>query len=196
MVLSQRAEEAKQLKHDLQRVQSLFSSAERELRYEKEKNTDLKRHNTLLDNEKLKVIVFCFFYLLDSYFLTFSNRKWFFKSVTDHTSRLKKKVVNEQFWSFCACVWSVVSISAWWTTHIKNSVPTPFPWGRALILYLTSAKPSRHFRVCADGCQVFLKRTTGGSDIDQKKKKSLALENISRHLGQQKKKKEIRYKIL
>lgn len=75
MVLSQRAEEAKQLKHDLQRVQSLFSSAERELRYEKEKNTDLKRHNTLLDNEKLKVIVFCFFYLLDSYFLTFSNRK-------------------------------------------------------------------------------------------------------------------------
>ncbi|XP_019743493.1 coiled-coil domain-containing protein 30 isoform X2 [Hippocampus comes] len=55
IVLSQRAEEAKQLKHDLQRVQSLFSSAERELRYEKEKNTDLKRHNTLLDNEKLKL---------------------------------------------------------------------------------------------------------------------------------------------
>ncbi|XP_051915128.1 coiled-coil domain-containing protein 30 isoform X2 [Hippocampus zosterae] len=55
IVLSQRTEEAKQLKHDLQRVQSLFSSAERELRYEKEKNTDLKRHNTLLDNEKHKL---------------------------------------------------------------------------------------------------------------------------------------------
>ncbi|RCU34737.1 DUF4686 domain-containing protein, partial [Acinetobacter baumannii] len=31
------------------------TSAERELRYEKEKNMDLKRHNTLLDQEKLKV---------------------------------------------------------------------------------------------------------------------------------------------
>lgn len=55
MVLNQKAEEAKQMKQDLQRVQSLFSSAERELRYEKEKNMDLKRHNTLLDQEKLKV---------------------------------------------------------------------------------------------------------------------------------------------
>lgn len=43
------------MKQDLQRAQSLFSSAERELRYEKEKNLDLKRHNTLLDQEKLKV---------------------------------------------------------------------------------------------------------------------------------------------
>ncbi|XP_045912625.1 coiled-coil domain-containing protein 30 isoform X5 [Micropterus dolomieu] len=55
LVLSQKAEEAKQMKQDLQRAQSLFTSAERELRYEKEKNMDLKRHNTLLDQEKLKL---------------------------------------------------------------------------------------------------------------------------------------------
>ncbi|XP_042347785.1 coiled-coil domain-containing protein 30 isoform X3 [Plectropomus leopardus] len=54
-VLNQKAEEAKQMKQDLQRVQGLFTSAERELRYEKEKNMDLKRHNTLLDQEKLKL---------------------------------------------------------------------------------------------------------------------------------------------
>ncbi|KAK2851236.1 hypothetical protein Q5P01_007512 [Channa striata] len=42
-VLSQKAEEAKQMKQDL------------ELRYEKEKNMDLKRHNTLLEQEKLKL---------------------------------------------------------------------------------------------------------------------------------------------
>ncbi|KAM6924399.1 uncharacterized protein ccdc30 [Xenentodon cancila] len=54
-LLSQKAEEAKQMKQDLQRVQSLFTSAERELRYEKEKNMDLKRHNTLMDQEKLKL---------------------------------------------------------------------------------------------------------------------------------------------
>ncbi|XP_071394462.1 coiled-coil domain-containing protein 30-like [Centroberyx affinis] len=54
-VLSQKAEEGKQLKQDLQRAQSLFTSAERELRYEREKNLDLKRHNTLLDQEKLKL---------------------------------------------------------------------------------------------------------------------------------------------
>ncbi|AWP09482.1 putative coiled-coil domain-containing protein 30 [Scophthalmus maximus] len=54
-VLSQKAEEAKQMRQDLQRAQSLFTSAERELRYEKERNMDLKRHNTLLDQEKLKL---------------------------------------------------------------------------------------------------------------------------------------------
>lgn len=54
-MLSQKVEEGKQMKQDLQRAQSLFSSAERELRYEKEKNLDLKRHNSLLDQEKLKV---------------------------------------------------------------------------------------------------------------------------------------------
>lgn len=56
-MLSQKAEEAKQMKQDLQRAQSLFTSAERELRYEKEKNLDLKRHNTLLEQEKLKVAI-------------------------------------------------------------------------------------------------------------------------------------------
>ncbi|XP_044206572.1 coiled-coil domain-containing protein 30 isoform X2 [Thunnus albacares] len=55
LVMSQKSEEAKQMKQDLQRAQSLFTSAERELRYEKEKNMDLKRHNTLLDQEKLKL---------------------------------------------------------------------------------------------------------------------------------------------
>lgn len=55
LVLGQKAEEGKQMKQDLQRAQSLFTSAERELRYEKEKNLDLKKHNTLLDQEKLKV---------------------------------------------------------------------------------------------------------------------------------------------
>uniref|UniRef100_A0A3Q0SS50 Uncharacterized protein n=1 Tax=Amphilophus citrinellus TaxID=61819 RepID=A0A3Q0SS50_AMPCI len=54
-VLNQKTEEAKQMKQDLQRAQSLFTSAEKELRYEKEKNLDLKRHNTLLDQEKLKL---------------------------------------------------------------------------------------------------------------------------------------------
>ncbi|XP_034447803.1 coiled-coil domain-containing protein 30 isoform X2 [Hippoglossus hippoglossus] len=54
-VLNQKTEEAKQMKQDLQRAQSLFTSAERELRYEKERNMDLKRHNTLLDQEKLKL---------------------------------------------------------------------------------------------------------------------------------------------
>lgn len=54
-MLGQKVEEGKQMKQDLQRAQSLFTSAERELRYEKEKNLDLKKHNTLLDQEKLKV---------------------------------------------------------------------------------------------------------------------------------------------
>ncbi|XP_029974224.1 trichohyalin isoform X2 [Salarias fasciatus] len=54
-LLNQKAEEAKQMKQDLQRAQSLFNSAERELRYEKEKNLDLKKHNTILDQEKLKL---------------------------------------------------------------------------------------------------------------------------------------------
>ncbi|XP_030623601.1 coiled-coil domain-containing protein 30 [Chanos chanos] len=54
-VLQQKAEENKQLKHDMQRTQHLFTSAERELRYEREKNLDLKRHNALLDQEKIKL---------------------------------------------------------------------------------------------------------------------------------------------
>ncbi|XP_076839674.1 uncharacterized protein ccdc30 isoform X3 [Brachyhypopomus gauderio] len=54
-VLQQKGEESKQLKQDLQRTQHLFTSAERELRYEREKNLDLKRHNALLDQEKIKL---------------------------------------------------------------------------------------------------------------------------------------------
>ncbi|XP_014908426.1 coiled-coil domain-containing protein 30 isoform X1 [Poecilia latipinna] len=54
-LLSQKAEEAKQMKQDVQRAQSLFTSAEKELRYEKEKSLDLKRHNTLLEQENLKL---------------------------------------------------------------------------------------------------------------------------------------------
>ncbi|GAA6103893.1 coiled-coil domain-containing protein 30 isoform X4 [Tachysurus ichikawai] len=54
-VLQQKGEENKQLKQDLQRTQQLFTSAERELRYEREKNLDLKRHNALLDQEKIKL---------------------------------------------------------------------------------------------------------------------------------------------
>ncbi|XP_048873273.1 coiled-coil domain-containing protein 30 isoform X2 [Brienomyrus brachyistius] len=53
--LQQKAEEIRQLRQDFQRAQSLFSSAERELRYEREKNLDLKRHNALLDQEKIKL---------------------------------------------------------------------------------------------------------------------------------------------
>ncbi|XP_028849526.1 coiled-coil domain-containing protein 30 isoform X3 [Denticeps clupeoides] len=53
--LEQKSEELKQLKQDLQRTQGLFSSSERELRYEREKNLDLKRHNSLLEQEKLKI---------------------------------------------------------------------------------------------------------------------------------------------
>ncbi|KAA0707035.1 Coiled-coil domain-containing protein 30 [Triplophysa tibetana] len=54
-LLQQKGEENKQLKQDLQRIQHLFTSAERELRYEREKNLDLKRHNALLEQEKLKL---------------------------------------------------------------------------------------------------------------------------------------------
>ncbi|XP_051947600.1 coiled-coil domain-containing protein 30 isoform X1 [Xyrauchen texanus] len=54
-LLQQKGEESKQLRQDLQRTQNLFTSAERELRYEREKNLDLKRHNALLDQEKIKL---------------------------------------------------------------------------------------------------------------------------------------------
>uniref|UniRef100_A0A673KX59 Uncharacterized protein n=1 Tax=Sinocyclocheilus rhinocerous TaxID=307959 RepID=A0A673KX59_9TELE len=50
-----KGEENKQLRQDLQRTQHLFTSAERELRYEREKNLDLKRHSALLDQEKIKL---------------------------------------------------------------------------------------------------------------------------------------------
>ncbi|NXN83985.1 CCD30 protein, partial [Bombycilla garrulus] len=44
-----------QLRQDLRRVQNLCSSAERELRYEREKNADLQRQNLLLQQECTKV---------------------------------------------------------------------------------------------------------------------------------------------
>ncbi|XP_026097480.1 coiled-coil domain-containing protein 30 isoform X1 [Carassius auratus] len=54
-LLQQKGDENKQLRQDLQRTQHLFTSAERELRYEREKNLDLKRHNVLLEQEKIKL---------------------------------------------------------------------------------------------------------------------------------------------
>ncbi|MGH0146366.1 UNVERIFIED_CONTAM: hypothetical protein FKN15_048683 [Acipenser sinensis] len=54
-LLQQMGEECRQLKQDLQRTQNLFSSAERELRYEREKNLDQKRHGALLEQENTKV---------------------------------------------------------------------------------------------------------------------------------------------
>lgn len=77
-MLSQKAEEAKQMKQDLQRAQSLFTSAERELRYEKEKNMDLKRHNALLDQEKLKVG------LIEAHYWLYNNNKCLNNQI-DHT---------------------------------------------------------------------------------------------------------------
>lgn len=43
------------LLQELQKAQSLLTSAETELHHVKEMNMDLKRHNTLLEQEKLKV---------------------------------------------------------------------------------------------------------------------------------------------
>ncbi|XP_059396659.1 coiled-coil domain-containing protein 30-like isoform X1 [Carassius carassius] len=54
-LLQQKEEENKHLRQDLQRTQHLFTSAERELRYEREKNLDLRRHNALLEQEKIKL---------------------------------------------------------------------------------------------------------------------------------------------
>ncbi|XP_014743927.1 PREDICTED: coiled-coil domain-containing protein 30 isoform X2 [Sturnus vulgaris] len=51
----QQEEKLQQLRQDLRRVQNLCSSAERELRYEREKNTDLQRQNLLLQQECTKV---------------------------------------------------------------------------------------------------------------------------------------------
>ncbi|XP_021273446.1 coiled-coil domain-containing protein 30 isoform X3 [Numida meleagris] len=48
-------ERLQQLRRDLRRVQNLCSSAERELRYEREKNIDLQKQNLLLQQECTKV---------------------------------------------------------------------------------------------------------------------------------------------
>uniref|UniRef100_A0A8D1VWW6 Coiled-coil domain containing 30 n=1 Tax=Sus scrofa TaxID=9823 RepID=A0A8D1VWW6_PIG len=52
---SQPQEELQQLRQDLHRLQVLCSSAEKELRYERGKNLDLKQHNSLLQGESLKI---------------------------------------------------------------------------------------------------------------------------------------------
>ncbi|XP_065594348.1 coiled-coil domain-containing protein 30 [Cyrtonyx montezumae] len=51
----QQEERLQQLRHDLRRVQNLCCSAERELRYEREKNIDLQKQNLLLQQECTKV---------------------------------------------------------------------------------------------------------------------------------------------
>ncbi|XP_070642826.1 coiled-coil domain-containing protein 30 isoform X2 [Bos indicus] len=48
-------EEVQQLHQNLRRLQTLCSSAEKELRYERGKNSDLKQHNSLLQEESLKI---------------------------------------------------------------------------------------------------------------------------------------------
>nr|XP_033777698.1 coiled-coil domain-containing protein 30 isoform X7 [Geotrypetes seraphini] len=50
----QQQEDVRQLRQDLHRVQNLCSSAEKELRYEREKKLDLKKHNILLQQEITK----------------------------------------------------------------------------------------------------------------------------------------------
>ncbi|KAM9270186.1 coiled-coil domain-containing protein 30 [Morus bassanus] len=51
----QQEEKMQQLRQDLRRVQNVCSSAERELRYEREKNVDLQKQNLLLQQECTKV---------------------------------------------------------------------------------------------------------------------------------------------
>nr|XP_013799152.1 PREDICTED: coiled-coil domain-containing protein 30-like isoform X4 [Apteryx mantelli mantelli] len=53
----QQEEKMQQLRQDLRRVQNLCSSAERELKYERVKNVDLKKQNLLLQQECTKVKV-------------------------------------------------------------------------------------------------------------------------------------------
>ncbi|KAM6217007.1 coiled-coil domain-containing protein 30 [Rhynchocyon petersi] len=51
----QQQEELQQLRQNLHRIQNLFNSAEKELRYERGKNLDLKQHNSLLQEESMKM---------------------------------------------------------------------------------------------------------------------------------------------
>nr|KAF6381442.1 coiled-coil domain containing 30 [Pipistrellus kuhlii] len=51
----QEQEEVQQLRQNLHRLQILCSSAEKELRYERAKNLDLKQHNSLLQEESIKI---------------------------------------------------------------------------------------------------------------------------------------------
>uniref|UniRef100_A0A8D0GVU9 Uncharacterized protein n=1 Tax=Sphenodon punctatus TaxID=8508 RepID=A0A8D0GVU9_SPHPU len=54
-LLQQQQEEIQQLRQDFHRIQNLCGSAEKELRYEREKNLDLKKYNILLQQESTKV---------------------------------------------------------------------------------------------------------------------------------------------
>ncbi|XP_070366246.1 coiled-coil domain-containing protein 30 isoform X5 [Equus asinus] len=51
----QQQEELQQLRQNLHRLQILCNSAEKELRYERGKNLDLKQHNSLLHEESIKI---------------------------------------------------------------------------------------------------------------------------------------------
>uniref|UniRef100_A0A452VJC4 Coiled-coil domain containing 30 n=1 Tax=Ursus maritimus TaxID=29073 RepID=A0A452VJC4_URSMA len=51
----QQQEEVQQLHQNLRRLQVLCNSAEKELRYERGKNLDLKQHNSLLQEESIKI---------------------------------------------------------------------------------------------------------------------------------------------
>lgn len=51
----QQQEELQQLRQNLHRLQILCNSAEKELRYERGKNLDLKQHNSLLQEENIKI---------------------------------------------------------------------------------------------------------------------------------------------
>ncbi|XP_045715977.1 coiled-coil domain-containing protein 30 [Phyllostomus hastatus] len=51
----QHQEEIQQLRQNLHRLQTLCNSAEKELRYERGKNLDLKQHNSLLQDENVKI---------------------------------------------------------------------------------------------------------------------------------------------
>ncbi|XP_026915287.1 coiled-coil domain-containing protein 30 isoform X7 [Acinonyx jubatus] len=51
----QQQEDIQQLRQNLHRLQILCSSAEKELRYERGKNLDLKQHNSLLQEESIKI---------------------------------------------------------------------------------------------------------------------------------------------
>ncbi|XP_049630682.1 coiled-coil domain-containing protein 30 [Suncus etruscus] len=53
--LKNQQEEVQQLRQNLHRLQVLCNSAEKELRYERGKNLDLKQHNSLLQDESIKI---------------------------------------------------------------------------------------------------------------------------------------------
>ncbi|KAM3923239.1 coiled-coil domain-containing protein 30 [Leptodactylus fuscus] len=54
-LIQQQYEEIRQLRQDLNRVQNVCSSAEKELRYERDKNLDIKKQHILLQKENTKL---------------------------------------------------------------------------------------------------------------------------------------------